>query len=144
MTVQRILNMQRKAATHITPDVTIAQVLQSHEFEETGALVVSSNGTSIAGIITERDIARGLKQLGSDLLGKPVRELMTVKVITCEPDDRAAGIVALMVSKHVRHLPVVKDGRFFGMVSVLDLLRLRLEEVRSEAEAMQRYIAGNT
>ena len=60
------------------------------------------------------------------------------------PDDRAAGIMALMVSRHVRHLPVVTDGKLVGMVSIHDLLQLRLEEVRSEAEAMQKYITGST
>lgn len=84
------------------------------------------------------------KRWGSrhDLLGKPVKELMTVNVFICAPEDRAAGIVALMVSKHVRYVPVVTDGKLVGVVSVHDLLRLRLEEVRSEAEVMQSYIQG--
>jgi predicted transcriptional regulator len=68
---------------------------------------------------------------------------MTVNVLVCVPDDRAAGIMALMVSRHVRHLPVVADGNLVGMVTVHDLLHLRLEETLSEAEAMRQYIAGN-
>lgn len=143
MTVQRILDMQGKGAAHIAPDATIAQVLDSPEFDDTGALVVSSDGRMVAGIISERDIARGLRRIGSDLLSKPVGELMTARVFTCVPEDRAAGIVALMVSKHVRHVPVVTDGKLVGMVSVHDLLHLRLEEVQSEAAAMRSYIQGD-
>ena len=81
--------------------------------------------------------------MGTDLLSKRVRDLMTAKVITCVSDDRAAGIMALMVSRHVRHLPIVKDGKLVGMVSIRDLLQLRLDEVQSEAEAMRNYIAGS-
>jgi hypothetical protein len=65
---------------------------------------------------------------------------MTAKVLTCVPTDRAAGIMALMVSRHVQQLPVVTDGKLVGMVSVRDLLQLRLEEVLAEADAMQKYI----
>ena len=146
MTVQRSLNAQpKRITTHIAPDAVIAQVLQSPEFSDTGALVVSSDGRMLEGIISERDIVRGLglRGMGPDLLNKPVRDLMTAKVLTCRPDDRAVGIVALMVSKHVRHLPVVADGKLVGMVSVHDLLRLCLEEILSEAEAMRNYITGS-
>jgi CBS domain-containing protein len=68
---------------------------------------------------------------------------MTAKVLTCVPTDRVTGIMALMISRQVRHLPVVSDGKLVGMVSVGDLLQLRLEEVLAEAEAMQKYIGGN-
>ena len=145
MTVQRILNAQPKRTTaHIAPDATIAQLLQFPEFEDTGALVVSSDGSTVEGIISERDIVRGLRTIGPALLSKPVRDLMTAKVLTCAPDDRAAGIMALMVARHVRHLPVVTDGKFVGMVSVHDVLNLRIKEVQAEAQAMQNYIQGNT
>ncbi len=144
MTVQRLLNAQpKRTATCIAPDAAIAQVLQFPEFEDTGALVVSSDGRMVEGIISERDIVRGLRTMGPELLSRTVRDLMTAKVLTCSPDDRAVGVVALMVSRHVRHLPVVADGILVGLVSVHDLLHLRLEEIRSEAEAMQKYISGS-
>ena len=144
MTVQRILNAQQNRTTaYIAPDAVIADVLHSLAFEDVGALVVSSDDSVVKGIISERDIVRGLRTMGTDLLSKRVRDLMTAKVITCVPDDRAAGIMALMVSRHVRHLPIVKDGKLVGMVSIRDLLQLRLDEVQSEAEAMRNYIAGS-
>lgn len=145
MTVQRILDMRPTGRPScIPPDVTIAEALQSPGFEDTGALVVSTDGRTIEGIVSERDIVRALTSIGSALLGKPVREVMTTKVFTCVPTDRVAGVMALMLAKQVRHLPVVTDGKLVGMVSVGDLLRLRLEEVLAEAEAMQKYIGGST
>lgn len=144
MTVQRILNTQPTSSTScIAPDATIAQILQSPGFEATGALVVSSDGKTIEGIVSERDIVRGLARMAPALLSTPVRELMTAKVLTCVPTDRVAGITALMVSRHVQHLPVVMDGKPVGMVSVRDLLQLRLEEVLADADAMQKYIGGS-
>jgi len=132
MTVQRILDRQpKRTASTITPDTTIAAALQSPGLEDGGALVVSSDGRTIEGIISVRDIVRGLKSIGPDLLNKSVRDLMTAKVLTCAPQDRAVGIMALT------------NGTLVGMVTVHDLLQLRLEEVLSEAEAMQKYIGGS-
>ena len=144
MTVQRILDMRPACRPScVSPDATIAEILQSPGFEDAGALVVSSDGSTIEGIVSERDIVRGLARMGPALLSEPVRDLMTTKVLTCVPTDRVAGIMALMISRHVRHLPVVAEGELVGMVSVGDLLQLRLEEVLAEAEAMQKYIGGS-
>ena len=103
-------------------------------------MVVSNDGSRVDGIISEHDVVRGLKEFGSDLLRKPVRELMTEKVITCTPGDRVESIAAVMVSKHVRHLPVVTNNKLVGIVSIRDVLRLHLEAVQSDADAMRDYI----
>jgi CBS domain-containing protein len=145
LTVQRILDSQQGVErAHIAPDAKIRDVLNSLAFRDVGALVVSTDGDTVEGIISERDIVRGLQSAGADLLDKPVREVMTEKVITCVATDRAAGIMAVMVSKHLRHLPVLEDGKFVSMISIRDLLQLRLTEVQSEADAMRNYIAGST
>ena len=143
MTVQRILDAREGVQrAHIAPDARVRDVLNSLAFSDVGALVVSTDGNKVEGIISERDIVRGLQSAGTELLDKPVREVMTEKVITCVATDRAAGIMALMVSKHLRHVPVLEDGRFVSMISIRDLLQLRLKEVQSEADAMRNYIAG--
>jgi CBS domain-containing protein len=140
MTAQRILDTKGKGAAHIAPDATIADFLNSLKSQNADALVVSDDGTSVDGIISEHDVVRGLRVFGSDVLQKPVRDLMTAKVITCTPSDRVEAIVAIMVSKHVRHLPVVANNKLVGIVSIRDLLRLHLETVSAEAEAMRGYI----
>jgi len=140
MTVQRILDAKGKGAAHIAPDATIADVLQSLEFQNVDALVVSVDGSRVDGIISEHDVVRGLKKFGSDLLGKLVRELMTAKVITCTPGDPVERVAPVMVSKHVRHLPVLTNDKLVGIVSIRDLIRLHLEAVQFDADAMRRYI----
>ena len=143
MTVQRILNSQGGgSAASIVPDAGINEALGLLASENVGALVVSSDGKSVEGIISERDIVRALRSVGSGLLGKRVRDVMTEDVVTCVAEDRAAGIMAVMVSKHLRHIPVVRNGELVSMVSIRDLLQLRLEEVKSEADAMRGYITG--
>ena len=144
MTVQRILNAQGGgSAVSIAPDAGLDEALDRLAEENVGALVVSGDGRTIEGIVSERDIVRALRTDGADLLRKKVRDLMTENVITCVAEDRAAGIMALMVSKHMRHIPVVKDGELVSMVSIRDLLQLRLDEVKSEADAMRSYITGS-
>ena len=144
MTVQRILNAQNGGrAISIAPDAGLDEVLDQLAAENVGALVVSSDGRKVEGIVSERDIVRALQKDGPDLLRKQVRDVMTEDVITCVAEDRAAGIMALLVSKHMRHIPVVKDGELVSMVSIRDLLQLRLDEVRSEADAMRNYITGS-
>jgi CBS domain-containing protein len=144
VTVQRILNAQGGgSAVSIAPDAGLDEALDRLAEENVGALVVSGDGRKIEGIVSERDIVRALRTDGADLLRKKVRDLMTENVITCVAEDRAAGIMALMISKHMRHIPVVKDGELVSMVSIRDLLQLRLDEVKSEADAMRSYITGS-
>ncbi len=144
MTVQRILNAQDGgSAVSIAPDAGLDEALERLAVENVGALVVSSDGRKVEGIVSERDIVRALREEGPGLLRKKVRDVMTEDVITCVAEDRAAGIMALLVRKHLRHIPVVKDGELVSMVSIRDLLQLRLDEVTSEADAMRSYITGS-
>lgn len=144
MTVQRLLDSQKTVErTFVAPDATIREVLSALASRNVGALVVSSDGDKVEGIISERDIVRGLDKQGDALLDKSAHEIMTEKVVTCVATDRAAGIMALMLKKHLRHMPVIADGKFVSMISIRDLLQLRLNEVQSEAEAMRSYIAGD-
>jgi CBS domain-containing protein len=144
MTVQSILNAKGKGAAHISPNATVGEAIQSLEIENVDALVVSSDGRKLDGIITEHDIVRGLRTFGADLLRKSVRELMTTTVLTCTPFEPVETITAVMGSKHVRHLPVVVNNEFVGIVSIRDLLRLRLLTVESEGDSMRSYISGGS
>ena len=146
MTVQRLLDTQKSVErTFVSPDTSIREVLGVLASKNVGAVVVSADGETVQGIISERDIVRGLHSMGAELLGKPAREVMTEKVVTCVITDRAAGIMAVMVAKHLRHVPVIDDGgSLVSMLSIRDLLQLRLLEVQSEADAMRSYIAGDS
>ena len=141
MIVEHILKNKGVYVATVSPDARIVDVIAALESEDTGALVVSGDGKTIDGIISERDVVRGLQTFGAEVLEHPVRDLMSVDVFTCEADDRLAGIMAIMTEQRVRHLPVVDEGELAGIVSIGDIVKHRLDEVLSEAEAMRSYIA---
>ncbi len=144
MTVQRIIDsLERVERNYIAPDATIRDALSVLAEKNVGALVVSSNGDKVEGILSERDIVRGITRDGDALLDGPVSDLMTEKVVTCVATDTAASIMSVMLSKYLRHMPIVEDGRFVGTLSIRDLLQKRLTEVESEADAMRHYIEGS-
>ncbi|MFT5487551.1 MAG: CBS domain-containing protein [Paracoccaceae bacterium] len=141
MTVEKILNQKGTHASVVAPDAKVADVIATLESEDVGALVVSANGLTIDGIISERDIVRGLLQHGPSVLDHTVSDLMTKDVITCTADDRVAGVMAIMDQHNIRHVPVTDEGVLAGIVSIRDINKLRLNEVQAEANAMRDYIS---
>lgn len=85
---------------------------------------------------------RGLQKFGPGVLEHSVRDLMTADVITCTSRDPVSGVMALMDDRRIRHVPVVENGELIGIVSIRDIIKLRLDEVQSDADAMRQYIAG--
>ena len=142
MTVERILTEKGAHVPTVAPDVTIADLIAELESEDLGALVVSADGQHIVGIISERDVVRGLQRFGAEVLEHRVRDLMSPDVVTCTAGDRVAGVMALMDDRRIRHIPVVDDGKLIGVVTTRDIIKLRLDEVQSEADAMRAYIGG--
>ena len=140
MSVERILRDKGTYAPTISPDAKVVDVIASLESDDVGALVVSTDGLTIDGIISERDIVRGLQAFGPDVLSHPVRDLMTANVVTCTADDRIAGVMALMQDRRIRHVPVTDDGKLAGIISIHDVVKLRLDEVQADAKAMHGYI----
>lgn len=142
MTVKRILKEKGSHTPTVAPEAQIADVIAALEAEGVGALVVSADGQRIDGIISERDVVRGLKSFGPEVLRRTVSDLMTADVVTCTADDRVAGVMALMDDRNIRHVPVVDGGTLAGIVSIRDIIKLRLDEVQAEADAMREYIGG--
>ena len=126
----------------VQPNARIKDVIAALEADDVGALVVSSDDKHIDGIISERDVVRGLQTFGRSVLEHPVNDLMTKDVVVCTADDRVAGVMALMDNNNIRHVPVVKDNKLIGIVSIRDIIKLRLDEVQADANAMQAYISG--
>ncbi len=110
--------------------------------ERIGALVVSEDNIEVLGIISERDIVRGLADHGLDLLDMRVDELMTREVFTCAPTDRTSKLMAKITERRIRHLPVIENGALCGIVSIGDVVKVRLDEIESEANALRDYISG--
>jgi len=105
-----------------------------------GALVVSSDGKRVEGIISERDVARGLHDHGAGLLTEPVSSVMTAQVHTCLPTASVTDLAQTMTDHRVRHVPVVEDGELIGIVSIGDVVKARLDELEDERKHMVDYI----
>jgi CBS domain-containing protein len=142
MNVHGILRGKGKSVVTIHPDATIERAVAVLRLRGIGALVVSDDGEKVAGILSERDIVEALGRCGSELLSVSVSEVMTCPVVTCEPDDSVAELMAEMTNRRIRHFPVIEDGRLIGIVSIGDLVKSRLDEIEFEAHSMRSFIAG--
>ena len=143
MNVEHILARKGREVKTIRPDVSLAEALHRLRAERIGSLVVSENGTNLAGILSDRDILDAIADHGIDVLGESVRSVMTEKVFTCSRDDRVSAIMALMTNRRIRHIPVVeKDGRLCGMVSIGDVVKQRLDDIQGEADALREYVTS--
>jgi CBS domain-containing protein len=138
MKVQTILSAKGGRVETIGPDRQIALAALKLRDARIGALVVSTHGREVKGIISERDIVRGIAERGAAALDLAVRNLMTPKVITCSPDDSVTHLMELMTSRRIRHVPVVTaDGELCGIVSIGDVVKNRLEELELEATVLR-------
>lgn len=142
MKVSDVLAAKTGIPFSIPPDRSVQALCALLKERRIGAAVVSKDGSSIDGIITERDIAFALASHGAALAAMPVSSLMTKDVITCAPDDDPGRVASTMLSRNVRHIPVSNDGRFVGMVSIRDVLKERVAELQ-EQTAQLRVLAMN-
>jgi CBS domain-containing protein len=143
MTVARVLASKNVDGVHtIAPDATIADAVAELASLRIGALVVSSDERAPEGILSERDIVRAMGREGGTLLGRKVSELMTSPVETVSPDDAANDVLKRMTAGRFRHMPVIRDGALVGLISIGDVVKMRLSEVQSERDAMEAMIAG--
>ena len=121
---------------------SIANAATALNEKKIGALLVEDDDGAIAGILSERDIVRGLGKHGADLHDVAVSELMTSNIIRCSPDDTVNEAMAMMTDRRIRHLPVFDGDQLLGFISIGDLVKCRITEVQAEAEAMRAYIAS--
>ena len=107
--------------------------------DQIGALVVSSGGNSIEGIVSERDLAYGFARYLERLPTIPVSQLMTKTVAVCSPDDSVTDVIKLMTIRRIRHVPVKDGERLVGIISIGDVLKHRLGELQVEADILRDY-----
>ena len=142
MNVEAILRTKGPAVATIGPEQTVGAAVNELISRNIGALVVSGNGESVDGIISERDIVHALATRGIDLLSLTVAEVMTHPVVTCDPEDSIEQLMAEMTNRRIRHFPVVQESRLCGIVSIGDVVKSRLDEVEYEARSLRSFIAG--
>ncbi|HXP32046.1 MAG TPA: CBS domain-containing protein [Stellaceae bacterium] len=142
MNVETILKNKGRAVATIAPEASVGEAVALLRRKGIGALVVSGDGEHVAGILSERDIVHALADRGAKVVELPVSALMTQRVFTCAPEDSIADLMGKMTEQRIRHLPVIADGRLAGIVSIGDVVKIRLEEVEWEASNLRQFIAS--
>ncbi len=141
MFVSDILRTKGGSIHSGTPDMTVGRAANEMTGRKIGSLLILDGG-SIAGILSERDIVRGLATFGAECLDGPVTQLMTRGVTTIGPGATIAQAMEIMTQGRFRHLPVLDDGKLAGMISIGDVVKYRLAEAAREVEEMQKYVQG--
>lgn len=140
MLISDILRNKGAQVTMVDPDTTLESLVALLTEQRIGAAVVSHDGATLDGIISERDVVRALAEFGTSALSKPVREVCTDTVTVAVPADRLEHLAAVMTEGRFRHVPVVVDGRVEGIVSIGDVVKARIGELQAETEALTGYI----
>ena len=141
MHVERILASKGSDVTTVNNDETIGKAAKILFDNRIGAVLVRNEGGSVEGVLSERDIIRGMAQIGAHCMEALVSDLMTRNVVYCLPEDNIDTIMSVMTEHRIRHLPVMRDDQLLGIISIGDVVKFRIEEIESEAAAMRQYIA---
>ncbi len=140
MQISQVLRHKGRAVATIDGSASVRSALALLAEKGIGALVVSSDGRRIDGIVSERDVARGLHERGAGLLDDPVSGVMTTQVHVCPPDASVDSLARTMTDHRVRHVPVVAEGVLVGIVSIGDVVKARLDELEEERRQLVDYI----
>ena len=141
MTVRRILNHKGAGVKTITPEKKLLDAIAILTREKIGALVVVGPKHDVIGILSERDIVNLLANKDANRFDNPVSSAMTAPAKTCGPDDTITQLMHQMTVGRFRHMPVVENGKLVGVISIGDVVKLRLEEMERESEHLKNYIA---
>jgi CBS domain-containing protein len=139
MKVAAILKAKGTHVETTRPDASLYTIVWDLKLKGIGAFVVSEEGATVLGMVTERDIVRGLAEHGTTLLSLPASRVMT-PAVTCTPEDSVTAVMARMTRDRVRHLPVVEDGKLRGIVSIGDVIKYRLDELEMEANILRETL----
>jgi len=132
-----------KKVETISPNANIQDLVNFLETHSVGALVVSSDGRKIEGIVSERDVVRAMPGKLDQLINMHVRDIMTVGVITCTSDATVAELMNMMTEQRIRHIPVVDEsGNAISIVSIGDVVKAHINELDAERKALREYVSS--
>jgi len=135
--------LKEKKSNEVTTTVaeqSVGEAAKILHSKKIGALLVVDGKNSIAGIISERDIARGLALHGANVSAMKVSELMTSDVLVCSPDDSLEKLMVVMTNNRIRHLPVMDKGKLAGMITIGDVVKARLDEAAMQVDQLREYV----
>ena len=129
---------EQKVVT-VSPTATVQELLARLAEHNVGALVVSGDGESVDGIVSERDVVRSLHD-NTELLSATVESIMTGEVRTCAPEDQLDDLMSLMTERRIRHVPVCEDDRLVGIVSIGDVVKHKIDALQFERDQLDSYV----
>ena len=141
MRVADLLRTKGSEVATVPPKISVTGLLEDLARYNVGALVVVDEAGTLVGIVSERDVVRRLNERGGSLLTAPVSEIMTAPVVTCEPSQAVDALAEIMTERRIRHMPVVENGRLIGIVSIGDVVKSRIQQLESDREQLESYIA---
>lgn len=141
MNVASILKMKGRGVVTAKSDTSLLEIAKLLERHGIGCVVVEGEEGKVAGIVSERDLVRAVGRSGPKVLTEPVSNYMTKAVVTGREADTIERLMAEMTAHRFRHLPIVERGRLVGLVSIGDVVKMRIAEAEMEAAAMREYIA---
>ena len=144
MHISTILERKGRDVITIRPDAMLLQAAEAMSKHNIGALVVSPDGQAVAGIVSERDLVRDLARLGTGAVKRTVADVMSTDVTTCGPDATVDELMAAMTDRRIRHVPILDSGALAGIVSIGDVVKMRLDELEVEKESLEQYVTGSS
>ena len=141
MLVAEILKDKGDAVFSIAPDLTLAEACQELDRRRVGALMVCDDDR-VVGVLSERDVVRAVAGAGLSALDQPVSAFMTSEVVFAAPAESVAVLMSRMTDRRIRHLPVLREGRLAGVISIGDVVKCQIAEATQEAESLRTYIAA--
>jgi len=142
MRISDVLRVKGTEVVTVTPDTTVRRLLSVLAEYRIGAVVVSADGASVDGIVSERDIVRALAVRGASVMSEPVKAIYTADVHTVTRQTELEDVARMMTERRIRHAPVMVDGRLHGIVSIGDVVKSRIGELETERAALSDYITG--
>ena len=136
MNVEMILREKGTEITTIAPDASVKRAADWLRAKNIGSLVVTS-GNSVLGVISEREIVHPLSQYGEQVASMAVKDIMRHGLVTVAPEDDLSRVMKLMTRHRVRHMPVLRDGRLCGIISIGDVVKHRLEDLELETNVLR-------
>ena len=143
MHISDILNAKGTEVIATGPAETVAAAARLLNYQRIGAVLVRDAKDNVVGVISERDIIRGIAVNGARALDMEVRELMTREVVSCKPTDTISEVMRVMTTRRFRHLPVMEDGALKGMISIGDVVKHRLDESELETRVLRDYVIAS-
>lgn len=141
MNVAAILKSKGKGVVTATPDMSLLEIAKLLDQHGIGCVVLEGDDGKVVGIVSERDLVRAIGRSGPKVLKDPVSDYMTRSVVTAREADTIDRLMSEMTAHRFRHMPVVERGRLIGLVSIGDVVKMRIAEAEMEAAAMREYIA---